>query len=98
LPGMKLNDTSLGYVRLGWNWANLKSKESMTGGASANKSNTSNGFVWGVGVETLLVDNWSVRTEYSHTYYSNFTSGGAFATKFSPSDNQFMVGVLYHFA
>ena len=99
LPGVRLNDTSLGYIRLGYNWANLKGKESVTpaGGstASTSKSNTSGGFNFGLGIETLIVSNWSVRTEFSHTWYDNFTS--SFGTKFKPSDNLFMLGVLYHF-
>ncbi|RDI44549.1 outer membrane protein [Aquicella lusitana] len=98
LPGLRLNDTSLGYIRLGWNWANLKGKENITGGASSSKSHTSNGFNLGLGLETLVYENWSVRTEYSHTWYNSFNSGGTFGTKFNPSDNQFMLGVLYHFA
>ena len=100
LPGIRLNDGTLGYVRLGWNWANLKGNGSVTAGGdsdSNNKSNTSNGFNFGLGLETLVYENWSVRTEYSHTWYSNFTNSTT-NTSFNPSDNQFMLGVLYHFA
>ena len=94
LPGIKLNDPTLGYLRFGWNWAYVKGKENITGGVSTSKSNTSNGFNWGLGMETLLVDNWSLRAEASHTSYDSFTS--TFSTKFNPSDNQFMVGLIYH--
>lgn len=98
LPGLKLNDATLGYLRFGWNWANLKSKNTITDEGvtvTGNKSNTSNGFNFGLGLETLLVDNWSVRTEYSHTWYSSFNANGV---SVKPSDNQYMLGVIYHFA
>ena len=100
LPGLRLNDTSLGYLRFGYNWANLKGSDSITTPAgvttSTSKSNTSGGFNFGLGLETLIVTNWSVRTEFSHTWYDNFSS--RFGTKYSPSDNLFMLGLLYHFS
>ncbi|HEX4045920.1 MAG TPA: outer membrane beta-barrel protein [Gammaproteobacteria bacterium] len=96
IPGLRLNDTTLGYVRLGYNWASFKANGALVGVASFSKTNTSNGFNFGVGMETLLVDNWSVRTEYNHTYYNSFNS--ALGTKFDPSDNTFTVGLVYHFA
>jgi opacity protein-like surface antigen len=78
----------------------LKGTESATSttGAmvSASKTNTSGGFNFGLGLETLIVTNWSVRTEYSHTWYNDFT--GRLGTKFGPSDNLFMLGLLYHFS
>src|SRR3990167_1917753 len=96
LPGVKLNDASFGYVRLCYNWSNLKTTESTDIPTSGNKSNTSGGFNYGVGIETLVYENWSVRGEYTHTGYNSFTS--ALNTSINPSDNQFMLGVLYHFA
>jgi outer membrane immunogenic protein len=100
LPGIKMTDSTLTYIRLGWNWANIKATSSATvpagivAPATGSKSNTSNGFVFGVGMETLIVDNWSLRGEFDHSWYSNFNAGPA---SINPSDNQFMLGVLYHF-
>lgn len=96
LPGVKLNDTTLGYIRLGYNWTVLKSTESSTGLANASKSNTSGGFNYGLGVETLLTGNWSLRTEYTHTNYNSFSS--SMGTSFNPANNQYMLGIVYHFA
>jgi outer membrane immunogenic protein len=104
LPGIKLNDTSLGYIRLGWNWASLKGRigssvvdaaGTVLSSASASRTRTSNGFNFGVGIETLIVGNWSVRGEFSHTWYNSFTAN---SVKYSPSNNEYMLGVLYHFA
>lgn len=97
LPGIKMTDSTLTFVRLGWNWANLKTNETLTGSASSSKSNTSNGFVFGVGMETLIVDNWSLRGEYDHTWYSSYNTGGVYGTSVNPSDNQYTLGLLYHF-
>lgn len=98
LPGIKMTDSTLTYVRLGWNWANLKTVASNVT-TSASKSNTSNGFVFGVGMETLIVDNWSLRGEFDHTWYNSYNVGTAPITgTINPSDNQYMLGLLYHFA
>ena len=101
LPGIRLNDTSLGYVRLGWNWANMKGANSITTAAgvpllpSSSTSKTANGFNFGLGIETLLMTNWSVRTEFNHTWYNSFSNS---FTSYNTSDNQFMLGLLYHFS
>ena len=98
LPGIKMTDSTLTYIRLGWNWANLKTQETLTGSASGSKSNTSNGFVFGVGMETLIVDNWSLRGEFDHTWYGSYTTGATYGTSVNPSDNQYMLALIYHFA
>lgn len=95
LPGLRLNDTTTGYIRLGWNWANLKGKETTPAG-SLSKSKTSNGFQYGIGLETLLTGNWSLRGEYNHTKFNSFSSTNN--TKWDPSDNQALLGIVYHFA
>lgn len=99
LPGIKINDTLLAYIRLGFNRANFKTKESFNSpstNAYAIRTTTRNGFNFGLGLETLVYEDWSVRSEFTHTTYSSFSSSG-FSTSFNPSDNQFMLGLLYHF-
>jgi outer membrane immunogenic protein len=100
LPGVKINNSTLGYLRLGYNSANLKGQESFTLGGvttSASKSGWRGAFAYGLGMETAIVDNWSVRTEYTHASYNSFTNSNT-GTKFSASDNQVMLGLSYHFA
>lgn len=99
LPGVKINDTTLGYIRLGWNWVRMESNENsltFSPAQPANPTNTVNGFAYGLGMETLLTGDWSLRAEYTHTGYSSFSS--SLGTTFNPSDNQFMVGINWHFA
>lgn len=99
LPGVKVTDTLLGFVRLGWNWANIKLSGTDTTGASASSTKTVNGFNFGLGMETLLKDNWSLRTEFDHTWYNSINlSAGAATASVNPSDNQYTLGLIYHFA
>lgn len=98
LPGIKLNNSSLLYIPLGWMATSLKGTTSVTDGtttASTSKSNTSGAFVFGLGIETAVYENFSIRGEYNHTNYNSFSSGGV---KWTPYDNQFMLGLLYHFS
>lgn len=98
IPGVRLNDTSLGYLRLGWNWANIKvtnNANSNDGDYHNSNTHTANGFDLGIGIETLVYDNWSVRTEYNHTWFSNYSAAEA---RYNVSDNQFLAGIVYHFA
>ena len=97
LPGLKLADTLLAYSKLGYNWANLEINESVSpvNGVpySASNNHISNSFQWGFGLETLVWAEWSLRAEFTHAELSSF--GALSAVK--PSDNQFMLGVSYHF-
>lgn len=114
LPGIKLNCTTLAYLRLGYNWERLEAKQSFTDldestSGSVNTTNTVHGFSYGVGMESLISCNWSLRAEYTHTNYSTFNSGletpivatlqgstDTLSSKYDPSDNQFMLSLIYH--
>jgi len=98
LPGIKLSDSSLFYLRFGVTWANIKGQENINvAGVSTSTSKNSwdDGFAYGLGLETALCYGFSLRSEYSHTNYNNFTSN-TFDTTYSPSDDQFMMGLIYH--
>ena len=103
IPGMKLNPATLAYVRLGYNWADLNGEDTVTiDGASVSSNNNNDwqgGFHWGVGIESAFYENWSVRAEYTYTSFDNLNNGtSTYSSTFKdPSDNQFMVGLLYHF-
>ncbi len=101
LPGIKVNDTTLAYLRLGWNWANVKGRatnKTVVPNVSGSNTKTVNGFQWGLGMETLIVGNWSVRGEYNYTSFNSFHANTPTGVKFSPTDNQVLLGVVYHFA
>ncbi len=115
LPGYKVNNTSLLYIRVGYNWAKIDHDVDFDGiGAgdlplsmSDDESNTVHGWSGGVGIETLLADNFSVRAEYTYTKYNNASNSGddddaVFSTASVDSDldhladNQFMLALIYH--
>ncbi len=96
LPGLKITDTLLGYVRLGYNWVNFQSQLNVRFHGlpvfSRSRNNTSGGFNYGVGMEALVYENWSARTEFTHTNYNSNNEFG------NPADNQFMLSAIYHIA
>jgi len=108
LPGIKLNDASLLYIRLGYEQARIKGQGSVAFNsvnlASFSKNSWRGGFNYGVGLESTFYPSWSVRTEFNHTNYGSFSNNvtvagaGTASANYSPSDNQFMVGLNYHFA
>lgn len=98
LPGIKLTDATLSFIRLGWNNAYVKTNETVTGAVRQSENNSTNGFVFGVGFETLTAGDWSLRTEFDHTWYQSFHGGNTYSTAINPSDNQFMAAMIYHFA
>lgn len=113
LPGLKLNQDTMAYLRFGYNWVSLTTKESLQeiqlSPFDSNHSSYVHGFSYGIGAETYLACNWSLRSEYTHTNYSSFKGisrfvdhgEGVFDTyysRFSPSDNQYMVDLVYHIA
>lgn len=117
LPGIKLNCTTLGYLRLGYNWVRMEYKQNMTDNnldtrGSSSNTDTVHGFSYGIGMETLLNCNWSLRGEYIHTNYSSSHSGLSVIgsqglapppttildSSYDPSDNQYMLSLIFHFA
>ncbi len=98
LPGMKLNDSTLAYIRLGYIQTDFKASGSVTvDGATASASNSKwkGGFIGGVGMETWIADNVSLRGEYQYSAYSNFSNTFG---KVKPSNSSFTLGLGYHFA
>lgn len=98
LPGIKLSDSALVFLRLGFQVARLRGQENITANSTLFVSNTSSwsgGFDYGLGFEEGMVENLSLRGEYVHTDYRSFT--GTFGTQYSPSNNQFLLSLVYHF-
>jgi opacity protein-like surface antigen len=122
LPGMKVNDSSLLYVRLGYLRTNFKGSFSDTnnvattiggvtipaGTVSGSSSEWRGGFDLGIGIETYVAEDVSVRGEYNHTWYnSKSTSAVPYVVgtatvgatgKYTLSNNEYMLSLLYHFA
>jgi opacity protein-like surface antigen len=100
LPGLKVNDGTLAYLRLGYSRVNFISRDTFASqglSVSGSSSLWKGAFQYGLGMEAAVYQNFSVRGEYSHAGYGSFKDNGT-GTKFSPSNNEFTVGVAYHFA
>lgn len=102
LPGFKTNPSTLAYLRLGYSRAYIKQQIS-AGGLTVNNNNWSNGFAFGVGMETALCHNWSLRGDFTHVNYNTITSNAGSAalgvtasSTLTPYDNQFLLGLAYH--
>jgi opacity protein-like surface antigen len=126
LPGIKVNESTLAYARLGYARHQIKTGLSdveflsatlspdglpFVDGVSTSGKNWFSGFAYGLGMETVICQNWSVRGDYTHTNLgSNSNNVAIVPTVFSPvdtalagsskssaSDNQFMLSLIYHF-
>lgn len=99
LPGIKLNKTTLFYVRLGYNWTNIDVSEYVVINnvyvANSPYDVTSSGFNYGLGLETAIMPYVSLRSEYTHTDYSDFTT--YLDSTIHPQDNQYMLALVLHF-
>lgn len=98
LPGFRANDYTLIYARLGYLRTSMRNTEtaSILGLGTFTDSVTEwlNGFNYGVGIETAICQNTSIRGEYTYTSYGTFNNG---ITKFTPNNSSFTLGVNYHF-
>jgi len=105
LPGIKINQTTLAFLKGGYVWSSLHGKGTLhingfSPDLSDSGNNTISGWEVGVGLETLLVDNWSLRTDYTYVDYSHNNgshhNNNNFVHDFRPRDHVFTVGVVYH--
>lgn len=105
IPGLRINNTTLLYARVGYNWSQISIDEDIFDSGITNpllnpiESEdtllTRGGLSYGLGVETTFYENLSLRAEYTHTDYQSFES--SFDSQLKENDNQFMLSVIYHF-
>jgi hypothetical protein len=98
LPGIKLNDAGLVFLKLGYHITRLRGHQNfaINAGAPTSSNNTSwsGGFGYGIGFEEAMAESFSLRGEYIHIDYRTFQANSN--TTYSPSDNQFMLSLVYH--
>ncbi|MDA5193824.1 outer membrane protein [Govanella unica] len=83
--GALVGDNTLAYVHGGWVNTRFKSKDFL----EVNSQHL-NGWKLGVGLETLVAQNVSLRAEYAYSDYEK-------KNDFEPKNSSFQVGVAYHF-
>lgn len=101
MPGYNFANNVRGFIALGPVWTNYKYHSStlaVAGGAKSSYTKTRVGLLAGLGIEVALCQSLSMRLEYNHisTQDWKLTAAGV-TTDFSPSSNQIMLGVAYHF-
>jgi outer membrane immunogenic protein len=102
LPGFLITDSTLFYTRLGYSSGKFKLD---TNDVSLSDIDTHlNGFRYGVGLQQVVIENLSLRLEYSDVAYtsvSTFTtdllSGVTKETNFSPQTSSFEFSAVYNF-
>ena len=103
---MLISHTVLFYGRLGYSQAHINGNESVVFYSeplglpqtiTPYAINASpNGFSYGLGIEFALMQHVSVRGEFIHSDYQSITT--RLNNQIAVSDNQAMIGLLYHFA
>lgn len=96
MPGIKLSDSTLFYLKGGYTRLDVKTYETaQVFGINNAQSNGVNGFHFGLGLEANIYKHWSMRGEYTHLSCQSFRTH--VNTQVTPSNNQFMVGLIFHF-
>ncbi|WP_202362337.1 outer membrane protein [Mesorhizobium sp. 131-3-5] len=96
--GYVLNPSTLGYVLGGYSWQHFK----LDGSGDADGlefTENRGGYVLGVGMETALRGNWTLKTEYRYANYGDKSviDFGGGALNVEPSTHTFHIAANYRF-
>ncbi|WP_322419108.1 outer membrane protein [Mesorhizobium huakuii] len=96
--GYLLNPDTLGYVLGGYSWQHFK----LDGSGFAeglNFTQNRSGYVLGVGMETVLRGNWTLKTEYRYADYGDKSviDFGGGSLNVEPSTHTFHIAANYRF-
>ncbi len=97
MPGIMLNEATLFYLRLGFIRTYLKSHERLTYlnlYQHVNNSPATNAYRVGLGLETAIYCNLSLRGDYTYARYSAYFTG--IKNRFSPANHEATLALLYH--
>lgn len=96
--GYLLTPSTLGYALAGYTWQNMKLDIPVE--APFNTEMDRSGYVLGLGMETVVGGNWTLKSEYRYANYGSkavIEDVGFGALKFEPSTHTFHVGANYRF-
>lgn len=101
LPGYFISPGNLIYIRAGVAFTrfNRTGDTSTTAGTNfTNEKKWREGLIYGVGFESYIRQNVSLRLEYDRTQYQKFTiTNSSIDYTYHLSDNQFKIGLVYRF-
>ena len=86
--GYLLNGSTLGYALGGYSWQQIKA--SIPGDSVRGNLD---GYMLGLGMETAISNNWSIKTEYRYSRYSGKVEG----EELKPSTHTFHIAANYRF-
>ncbi|MDN5927625.1 MAG: outer membrane beta-barrel protein [Hyphomicrobiales bacterium] len=99
--GYVLNDSTLGYVLGGYTWEHFKlDASSPFFGGSFDYNESRSGYVLGVGMETAIGHNWTIKTEYRYADYGNksvLDLAPGTSLNVEPSTHTFHIAANYRF-
>lgn len=98
LPGFRINRHAIAYARIGYMRSLVKTTEMGVNALTTfyhSESNWADGVEYGIGIESALNPNMSIRGEFTHASFGSFPT--QLETSFDPSMNQFVLSLLYHF-
>ncbi|MGN6470778.1 MAG: outer membrane protein [Rhizobiaceae bacterium] len=87
--GYLLNGSTLGYLLGGYTWQQLK----FSGTGVPSDHENLDGYVLGVGMETAIGHNWTIKTEYRYSHYSGNIGG----EEIEPVTHTFHIAANYRF-
>nr|WP_269929979.1 outer membrane beta-barrel protein [Aminobacter sp. HY435] len=96
--GYLLTPSTLGYVLGGYSWQHIALEVPVPVPFDTEKDRS--GYVLGVGMETAVSSNWTVKSEYRYANYGNnvaIEDVGVGALMFEPTTHTFHVGANYRF-
>ena len=91
--GYLVTPNTLGFVSGGYSWQRLE-----ISAAGDSLSWNADGYFVGAGLETVLADNWTLKSEYRYSNYgSEDPFGGPLPLQFDTSTHTFSMGANYRF-
>jgi len=103
LPGLRINKTTMMYLKVGYNWSTVSFDETVRSqnefefnSIEYHDEATIKGLLYGIGIESAFNDRFSLRSEYTHTFYTSFTATSA--ARIASSRNQYLLGLIYRFS
>ncbi len=91
--GYLLNGSTLGYVLGGYSWERFSLD---TGAIGLKYHESRSGYVVGVGMETAIASNWTIKAEYRYANYGDDTILGI-PLSVEPSTHTFHIAANYRF-
>ncbi len=89
--GHAVTPSTLAYVLGGYSWRNFQVFNTGMQIGDVNR----NGYVVGLGTETVLRNNWTLRSEYRYADYADFSLAGSGTGEYSPSVHSFHTVLSY---